>query len=174
MKKIVLIISASIMLFSCGKEKSTKEKITGKWRGVSQENPQLDMMYKQGLVTLDTVGNSTTPEQNMELYGTTDIAAFKVEQKRVMDSFMRSQESYTKSTTIDLRNNGIVYFNFSGDIDSANWEINEKGELIFDEMKLKGSGEKLTMLVEYVSDTGMKLKFNEQDFVGSVTFHPEK
>lgn len=174
MKKTVLVISASLMLFACGKEKSTKEKITGKWRGVSQENPQLEMMYKQGLVTLDTVGNSTTPEQNMKLYGTTDIAAFKVEQKRVMDSFMRSQESYTRSTTIDLRKNGIVYFNFNGDVDSANWDINEEGELIFDEMKLKGAGEKLTMLIEYVSDTGMKLKFNEQDFVGSVTFHPEK
>lgn len=174
MKKTVFIIAASLILFSCGKEKTTKEKLTGKWRGVSQENPQLETMYKQGLLTLDTVGEHTTPEQNKELYGTTDIAAFKVEQRKVMDSFMRSQETYTKSTTIELRKDGIVYFNFNGAADSANWEINEDGELIFDEMKLKGAGEKLTMLVEYVSDTGLKLKFNEEGFVGSVTFHPEK
>lgn len=174
MKKIVFIISASLLLFSCGKEKTTKEKLIGKWRGVSQENPQLEMMYKQGLVTLDTAGEHTTPEQNKELYGTTDIAAFKAEQRRMMDSFMRSQEAYTKSTTINLRADGIVNFNFNGDVDSANWELTEENELIFDEMKLKGAGEKLTMLIEYVTDTGLKLKFNEEGFVGSVSFHPEK
>jgi hypothetical protein len=173
MKKITFIVCASLMLFSCGK-KSTKDKLIGKWRGVLQENPEMEMMHKQGLAFLDTVGKNTTPEQNKELYGTDDITAFKEREMRAMDSFIKSQDAYTKATVIEFRKDGIAVFNFNGDVDSANWYMDDEGALIFDEMKLKGSGEKLTMQIDHISDTALKLKFNEQDFMGAVTFHPEK
>jgi hypothetical protein len=173
MKRILFTLLASLALFACAK-KENKDKIVGKWRGGYQENPMMDSLIRQQLEFIDTVGRNTTPEQNMAEYGTSNMDSFKALMKEEITMYKAQQEEFMKQTIFEFRKDKVALFNFSGQIDSANWYFNEEGDLILDEMKLKGSGDKLTMTVIYLTDTAMKLKFNENDFNGSVVFYPEK
>lgn len=174
MKKTAIIALACLSFAACS-EKSNKDKIVGKWHGAYQENPQMDQMIEEQLKALDTVGQNTTPAQNLELYGTSNMDSFKAMQRQQVESFKAEQQQYLEKTIFDFRKDGTVVFNFGDNLDSATWTIDDKGTLTLDEKKGKGeAGEKVSMHIEYLTDTAMKLKFNENSFTGSVVFHPEK
>ena len=170
MKKIIFILLAGTLLASCSnKKESTSEAIVGKWRGFSQDNPELEMMIKGQEIFLDTVGNSTTPEQNKEIYGTDDMAAFKADQRARLEKFKTEQLNATKNTIITLKEDGTAELNFDGTPQPAKWRL----ALVLD-AQVGDSSERVVMDIDYANDTAMKLRFNEREFSGSVIFHPEK
>lgn len=171
MKKILFILLAGALLSSCAeKKKGISEAVIGKWRGFSQDNPELEMMIKGQEMFLDTVGNSTTPEQNREIYGTDDMAAFKADQRARLEKFKEAQYAATTNTIITLKEDGTAILDFDGSPQTAKWRL----ALVLDAQVAGDSIERVVMDIDYANDTAMKLRFNEQEFSGSVIFHPEK
>lgn len=172
MKKIVLLcFAATVALGSC-KTNDKKSLITGKWQAVSLENTGLAEMMKQQGDFLDTFGKNNTPEQNMAIYGFTNIDSAREILKQEMVEYMAMQDHAVKNTWFDFKKDGTVVMNFSGQVDSTKWRIGDDGKLVLDETSAAANGEKITMEILYLTDTLMKLQMNEQGMNSTVIFKP--
>ncbi len=171
MKKIILaLFIGSVAVFSCKQDKSSM--IAKKWEAVALENPQLDSMIKEQQVFLDTFGAHTTPAQNDSLYGVRNIDSMRQSLQMQLNDFKAMQDHSLKSTWFDFKKSGIVLMNFSGQVDSTKWYFDDEGNLMLNEMDLKGAGSNLKMEVVQLADTVLKLRFNENGATSMVTFQP--
>ena len=84
------------------------------------------------------------------------------------------QEHSIENTWFDFYKNGVVKMNFSGQLDSAKWQLDKEGKLVLDEQILKGSGTSIEMEIIELADTILKLKFNDNNGTSTVTFRPDK
>ena len=172
MKKATLVIAACLTLASCGK-KSDSDLLVGKWRVVSQEDPQMTTMIEEQLRFIDTVGQNTTPEQNIAEYGTNNMDSFKAMQREQIEAYKKEQDEYLKNITFEFRKNGTIIYNYGPNVDSAKWKVTDKGLLEVDESQSKGqTAPKVMMDIVYVTDTALKLTFLQNNV--SVIFHPDK
>lgn len=172
MKKVFLaLLTFSVLFLSCKQDK--KSMIAKKWIAVSLENPQLDAVIKEQQTFLDTFGRNTTNEQNDSLYGVRNIDSMRQSLQAQLNDFKSMQEHSVKNTWFHFKHNGIVIMNFSGEADSTKWYFDDDGNLMLDEMELKGAGARLKMEVAALSDTVLKLKLNQEGATSTVTFHPE-
>lgn len=170
--RFLLPVLSCIFLTSC-KEK-TEDKLIGKWQEVAVINPQLEATMQDQKVFADTVGSTTDSLQNMSLYGTTNIDTFRNTILANLDSFRKAQFFAIKATSFDFRRGGLIYINSDDGPDSSNWYLDEDGALILDEAKLKGTGGKIRMEILHISDTMLKLQFNEKYLTSTAVFKPVK
>src|SRR5690606_39895762 len=91
-----------------------------------------------------------------------------------MVDYMAMQEHAVKNTWFDFRKDGIVIMNFSGQVDSSKWEINNEGTLVLDETKTAESTEKLQLEILSLTDTMLKLQMSEQGMSSTVIFKPDR
>ena len=171
-----LILPAALLCilgFSSCKE-SADRKLVGEWQEVAVLNPQLDEAVHKQQVFADTVGSSTTAEQNKALYGTDNIDTMRAELNTNLDSFRKAQFFAIKATRFDFREGGLLYIHSMDGVDSSNWYLDDDGALILDEAKLKGTGNKIRMEVAELSDTLLKLQFTEQYLTSTAVFKPVK
>ncbi|RYE19454.1 MAG: hypothetical protein EOP51_19855 [Sphingobacteriales bacterium] len=172
MKKLVLLLSATVLLYSC--KHKPEDIIAKKWHATELSSPQMDQMMVEQQQFLDTFGKNSDAASNKLAYGVEDVDSMRRSLQLQMNDFKAMQEHAVKNTWFDIRKNGVAVMNFSGQIDSANWYFDDEKNLVLDEMKLKGTGAKLIMEVVELADTSMKLRFTEDGVTSAVTFHPEK
>lgn len=159
-----------ISLFSSCKP--AKEKmLLGKWVAIKMESPQLDKEVKDTQVFIDTVGTSTSPDQNFELYGVRNMDSLRDFMKVQMETTLNDQKRMIDNTWLEFMKKDIVATNFGApQPDTINWYLDEEGSLILDEMKMKGTGDKITMeIAKLVTDT-LQLRFNENGYSSTATF----
>jgi len=171
-KKLLLLFVFTLGLFACKRDKQAM--LVRKWRAVSFENPQMDEFFKEGQQYIDTVGKSADAHTNEQLYGTSNMDSVRHILQNRLDSIKAMQQQNVLNTWFDFRKNGLAILNFSGSIDSTKWYFDDDGNLMLDEMKLKGSGDKIKMNIIELNDTLLRLKFVENQAMGTVTFHPDQ
>lgn len=174
MKKIFVagFAAASVLIASCSQTKDKKQLITGKWQAISLENPKLNELMKEQTNFLDTFGRNNTDAQNMEIYGFSNIDSARQILKQEMVDYMAMQEHAVKNTWFEFKKDGKVVMNFSGQIDTTTWHINEQGVLLLDETGDNGGEEKIKMEIVSLTDTMMKLQMSEQGMSSMVIFKP--
>ncbi|MCD6064382.1 MAG: hypothetical protein K0R82_2293 [Flavipsychrobacter sp.] len=170
MKKLLLLVPIVVIFAACKDKK--EEKITKKWQAVALESPTMDQMIADQAAFLDTFGKNTTPKQNDSLYGTQNVDSMRESLRLQLNDFKSMQEHSVKNTWFHFMKDGKAMMNFSGQPDSTNWYFDEEGALILDEMKMKGTGNKIKMDVVQLEDTVLKLRFTENGMTSTVTFHP--
>lgn len=171
MKKLTLFAILAITFAGC---KPKKEKlIINTWQAVELENPQMDQMITEQRHFIDTFGKNSD-EINLKLYGVTNIDSYRQALTVQLAEFKKMQDESVKNTWFNFRKDGIAIMNFSGQLDSTNWYFEEDTVLLLDEMKLKGTGNKIRMGVLKLNEKEMKLRFSEEGLVSTVTFKPKE
>lgn len=175
MKKLTLYFLLPALIFGAEAcKKSKKDLLSKKWQATSLSSPQMDRVIAEQEHFIDTFGINTDPGMYDSLYGTRNIDSLRISLQSQLKDYKAMQEHALKNTWFDFRKDGTVVMNFSGQSDSTKWYFDDKNELILDEMKLKGTGEKIRMIVEKLEDTALILQFNEGGMSSSITFHPVK
>lgn len=157
-------------LFSCKKDR--KSMLVRKWQEVAVINPDIDAMFSQQKIFADTVGHSTTAEENLALYGVSNIDSFRKALNANLDSFRHGQYRAVVSTVFDFHKNGVIYIHSDDGVDSSSWYLDDDGALILDEAKLKGVGTTLRMDIVELSDTSLKLQYMEKFLNSTAVFKP--
>lgn len=172
MKKLLLI--APFLLFTVSCKETKEDKIAREWQAISLESPTMDEKIKEQEAFIDTLGKSTTPEQNDSIYHTRNVDSLREALRNELAEFRGMQDHAVKNTWFHFRKDGTALMNFSGQDDSTKWYFDDEGALILDEMKMKGTGSKLKMDVVQLEDTVLKLRFTEDGLTSTVTFEPKK
>ena len=172
MKNTFLLVFLALGLASCGDQK--KDLITGKWQAISLENEQLDKDLAEKEKCMDTVGQHTTPEMNMALYGMPNVDTIKSIIRAQIDEARMVQQYTLEHTIFEFRKDKVAVLSFGSHPDSANWYFDDEGALILDDMAMKGAGDKTKMDIVTLSDTLLKLRYTEDGITSTATFKPMK
>ncbi len=168
MKYHKLALAALLGLAAC-KEPSTEDRLLGKWQQTEVINPQLDQAVRDQKEFADTIGTSTSPEENLRMYGVANTDSLKQSLLRGIDSFRLQRDEALRTTSYEFLKGGKMYIRTMGEIDSAAWAIEEDGALVLDEGKLKGGdGLHLRFDILTLNDSTLKLQYNEK-FLSSTT-----
>ncbi|PZF71005.1 hypothetical protein DN068_20085 [Taibaiella soli] len=157
---------------SCGDQK--RDLITRKWQAISLENETLDKDMAEKQQFMDTVGQHTTPEMNMALYGVPNTDTIKTILRAQMDEAKMVQQYTLEHTIFEFRPDKVAVLSFGSNPDSANWYFDDEGALILDDMAMKGAGDKTKMDIVTLNDTLLKLKYTEDGITSTATFKPMK
>lgn len=167
-KKHLLLLIAPMLLFSC--KPSKKELITRKWQAVGVQSGMLDNEIKEERHFIDTIGTTTSPAQNLELYGVSNMDSMRKLMHKSLDSTIASQEETIKNTWLLFDKNGTVVTHFGAEPDTVAWYFDDDGALMLDEMKHKGAGSKIKMNVLKLTDKELQLQFEENGFSSTASF----
>jgi hypothetical protein len=167
-----IILLGLFSIVSC--KGSDERTLVGEWQEVAVINPQLDEAVNKQQLFADTVGSKTTAAQNKALYGTDNIEEMRKSLKTNLDSFRKAQHSAINATRFVFRADGLLYTHSLDGVDSSNWYLDDDGALILDEGKLKGTGNRIRMEIAELSDTLLKLQYNEQFLTSTAVFKPVK
>lgn len=171
MKKIILFASLAVALYSCKGDK--KDMIARKWRAVSVANPALDSLIADRQVFLDTFGRNTDAETNEKIYGFRNVDSLRQSLKAEWKDMKDMQHHAVENTWFDFKKDGLVIMNFSGQADSSKWSIDKDGSLILTEPKSKPNAVSIKMEIVSLSDTSLKLRYNDNGGTSTVTFRPD-
>ena len=163
-----------IILIAASCKPKREDLLSRKWQEVAAGNAQTTEVMESQQHFIDTVGTHTTPAQNLEAYGMTNIDSFKTMLQANMDSFKAQQQRNIDHTQFDFKKNGVVYIHTELGVDSSAWYFEEDGGLMLDEQKLKGIGSQLRMEIVHLSDTSLKVRFNELNSISTANFVPVK
>lgn len=170
MKNTCLVLSLTILLTACGDQK--KDLITRKWQAISLENESLDKDMAEKEKFMDTVGQHTTREMNLALYGVPDVDTIKTILRAQIDEARMVQQYTLEHTIFEFRKDKVAVLSFGNNPDSANWYFDDEGALILDDMNMKGAGDKTKMDIVTLNDTLLKLKYTEDGITSTATFKP--
>ena len=172
MKKRLLSGFVIVSMLTACNTQDKKEMLTGKWQAVSLENQQLDSLMMEQTRFLDTFGSNTTDIENMAMYGFTNIDSARQVLKNEMTEYMAMQDHAVKNTWFNFRKDGMVVMNFSGQMDSTKWQINDEGKLVLDEPAKQDDMGKISMDILALTDTMLKLQMTERGMSSTVVFKP--
>ncbi len=170
MKKIFILLFLGLL--SCSGSK--KQMLERTWRASTLNNPQMDDIVMHSQMFIDTVGKSTGSSDNIDLYGTANMDSLKKELQLQLDSVKAIQQATVQQTVFTFRKDGVAILSFNGNTDSSKWYLDDKGDIVLDEMKEKGAGDIIKMKIESLTDTALLLNFEENGTNSVVTFHPDK
>lgn len=162
---LLLLITAS-----CNTQDKRSE-LVGKWQAVTLDNPQLTEVMNMQKQFLDTFGTHTTAQQNMQIYGFTNIDSGRQALLKEMDDYMAMQDHAVKNTWFEFKKDGKVIMNFSGQVDTSDWTINDAGKLVLDEGK-QDTANSIRLDILSLSDTMLKLQMTDRGMNSTVIFKP--
>lgn len=172
MKKTSILFIALLVFAAC---KPSKQKmLMGKWQAVSMSSPQLEQEIADTKAFMDTVGKSTTPDENELLYGVRNMDSMRIFMKEQLNETLLHQEQLIQNTSLDFYSKTEVASNFGSGQDTIGWYIDDDGALILDEMKKKGAGSKITMEIAQLDQDSLQLRFNENGYSSTATFIRKK
>jgi hypothetical protein len=170
MKQLVVFFGC-ILLFSACKQ-SREDTISKKWQAAKVENPDLEKQIAASKVFFDTVGRNTNADANEQLYGVRNMDSMRQVLNEQLDSFVAMQEHTVQNTWMDFKKDSVLIADFGNGADTVTWYFNEDGDLMIDEMAAKGTGDVIKMQVLQLEDTLLKVKFTENGFSSTASFHP--
>ncbi len=175
MSQRLTISAIALILFLSSCTNSKEKKLMGKWVAIAMESPRLEQEIKEAQRFIDTVGSHTTPDENMALYGVRDMDSLRTLLKEQMELTLVEQKRLIDSTWLDFLKGGIIASNFGApQPDTINWYLDDEGDLILDEMKMKGSGDKVRMEITTLTNDTLRLRFNENGYSSTATFVRKK
>lgn len=172
MKKTMLGFAVVLLVMGSCNTNDKKTMITGKWQAVSLDNPHLAKLMDEQKQFLDTFGKNNTTEQNIEIYGFSNIDSAREANMVEMEEYMAMQDDAVKNTWFEFRKDGIVLMNFSGQVDSTKWHIDDKGALILDETNTGSTSGEIKMEILSLTDSMLQLQLNDQGMSSTVIFKP--
>jgi len=171
MKRVTIcLLLLSLVVFSCKRKK--RDMLIGTWHAVKLENPDMDSFFINSQAYIDTVGKGHDAATNMQLYGVANMDSMRIILQRQYDSTKALQMNSVTNTVFKFRKDSVVILSFNGAVDSSKWYFDSDGALILDQLN-SGGGDKARLEIMALSDTALKLKFQENGSNSIVTFHPE-
>lgn len=171
MKKLSLIFALTVTIVACNTQ-DKKKMLIGKWQAVQLDNPQVIKMMNEQDAFLDTFGKNTSDEQNLEIYGFTNIDSARDVLINEKTEYMAMQDHAVKNTRFEFREDGWVIMDFSGQVDSTEWDINDEGKLTLQKPDNQQDGEDISLEILEVTDTLLRLQMSEQGMSSTVIFKP--
>lgn len=169
-RTIILLLLCTVIVSACKHDK--KSMITGKWHAVKLENPEMDSFFIHSQAYIDTVGKGHDDATNKELYGVANMDSMRRVLQGQYDSTKKMQTDAVTNTIFQFRKDSIAVLSFSGVTDSSKWFFDADGDLVLRDMH-PGSDETVKMQVLELSESVLKLRFEENGASSTVTFHPE-
>lgn len=160
MRQLSIILLAIVTLTACNNsvENQTTKLLTKKWKATySSEIDSNEHLIK----FLDTVGNSTTPEQNEQIYGVRDLDSFKMINLSIIQDRLAMHKHSLDNTWLQFYKDGMVVRNFSGLIDTTVWSVDTSGKLTFGDPN--AGGEIYDMDIVQLEDSVLKLNMVQQN-----------
>ncbi|HTN45108.1 MAG TPA: hypothetical protein VL098_02085 [Flavipsychrobacter sp.] len=175
MLKILLAICIPAIVFTSSCKPSKEKMLIGKWTATKMESPQLEQQIKDTKAFIDTVGTSTTPDQNFELYGVRNMDSLRDFMKQQLDATLDDQKKMIDKTWIEFMDKGVVATSFGAPVaDTISFYIEEDTVLVLDEMKMKGTGSKINMNIVNLDQQNLTLRFTENGYNSTVIFMKSK
>lgn len=172
MKQLLVLITLSFLIPSCTPSK--EDLIARKWKALSVKSGMLDNQIKEERNFIDTIGTTTSAEQNFILYGVHNMDSVRQLLRKNLDSTLAAQEATIKDTWLIFDKNGTVVTHFGTEPDTVAWYFDDEGALMLDEMKHKGTGSKIKMNVLKLTENELELQFEENGFSSTASFEPMK
>ena len=166
-----LVTSCALFLFSCSGNKS--RSLVGTWRAVKLENPEMDSFFKNSQAYIDTVGKSNDAATNIAQFGVANMDSMRHVLQGQYDSAKAMQEATVTNTVFTFRKDSVVVLSFNGAIDSSKWTFDGTKALILSDLNGSTANDKVKMEVLSLTDSALKLKFEENGSFSVVTFHPQ-
>ena len=88
------------------------------------------------------------------------------------DSAKTIQANTVLNTVFKFRKDSVAILMFNDNMDSARWYM-DGSKLVLDDLNKETQGQKLNMEIISLTDTVLKLRFEENGASSTVTFHPE-
>lgn len=171
MRKYFLLLALPIAVVSC--TQSNNDKLARKWKAVSVENPALDSMVRDREIFIDTFGKNNDEATNEKVYGFKNLDSVRESLRAEWKDMRDMQKHAVENTWFDFKKNGMVVMNFSGQTDSSKWTINKDGSLQLEEPKTKPNAVSIKMDIVQLTDTSLKLRYNDNGGTSTVSFHPD-
>lgn len=169
-KKTIISIVLVLLITACNNETDKKTQLVGEWQAFQLENPKLQEMMDEQTAFLDTFGRNSSDQQNIEVYGFSNIDSARDVLKQEMVEYMAMQDHAVKNTKFNFREDGLVIMDFSGQVDSTRWSLSEQGNLVLE--PTGDDDQQISMEVLYLTDSILKLQLNEQGMSSTVIFKP--
>ena len=129
MRKIITISLCAILLTSC-ETQDKKTELVGTWQAVALDAPDVEKAMQDQMNFLDTMGDHTTPEQNIEIYGKADVTSLRDSLKAVLEEYGTKQEYALEHTSFIFRADSVFVRKLNDHIDSGRWYIDPTGKLM--------------------------------------------
>jgi hypothetical protein len=169
-RSVLFIALFALIFFSC--KRSRQETLIGSWHAVKLENPEMDSFFVKSQAFIDTMGKNGDAATNLQVYGVTNMDSLRQAMQHQFDSAKVMQQSSVLNTQFKFRKDSVAILAFNGNVDSAKWHI-EGNILVMEDMNKETEGQKLHMEILALTDTVMKLKFEENGASSTVTFNPD-
>jgi len=174
MKRIVCYLAiCSFLLLSCSTGK--KKLLVGKWNAVSIENPSMDSFLVLEKHMLDTLGKSTSREQNLELYGTTNVDSLKKDQLSKLDTMQARLQFVTNNTWFQFNGDGSAILHY-GDMASINtsWEFGDDGKLLLDVIEKSNFANNLNINIIALTDSTLRIQQVKNEVSNYISFTKQR
>ncbi len=168
MRKTVLVTSFCALLFASCETQDKESELVGTWQAVALDAPDVDKAMQDQMNFLDTMGSSTTPEQNMEIYGIADVSSVRDSLKHVLEEYKLVQKDAIEHTAFEFKTDSIFVRTLNGHTDTGKWYINKAGKLVIVDVKEEMKNLKMDMLS--LTDTSMRLQMQEDGVSSTVIF----
>ncbi|HMN32314.1 MAG: hypothetical protein IT215_03290 [Chitinophagaceae bacterium] len=122
-----------------------------KWKSVELRNPQMDEELRLMKIYIDTVSRQAPMMQK------TDIDSLKKALQFELDEMLKQQHTILENTLMEFQSNGVVYITSIDGVDSALYRI-EEGDIVVDEVGLKGYGEMMKFKILSLTQDSLSLK----------------
>lgn len=174
MKYYPFLLAGLLGLAACS-DTSTEEKLVGLWQETEVINPQMDQSIADQKIFRDTIGSSTTPAQNLQLYGIADADSMKAQLSRDIDNALLMRAEAVRTTRYEFLKGGKMVIHTTGAADTAAWEVEEDGALLLDEGKHKGEpGMQIRFEIMSLNDTALRLHYSENYLSSTTVFRRVK
>ncbi|MBS1771921.1 MAG: hypothetical protein JST82_03615 [Bacteroidetes bacterium] len=168
MKKIVLFITASVVLLSC--QPSQKDLLMKKWKGFSAENKQIDSMMRERENFLDTFGKNNDAATNLAMYGIANVDSVREINLALISESRKMQQHNVENTYLEITKDGLAIMSYSSEQrDSSKWRLDKNMLHMHD---IRDTSIHIEMEILSLNDTMLKLKYQDNNGTSTVTFKP--
>lgn len=165
MKKILIANVMFACLFSACTTQDKDAELVGKWQAVDMEAPDVDRARQEQMNFLDTMGDHTTPEQNMEIYGVADVTNLKDSLKEILMNYPKVQAEMLANSSVEFGADSTFISVLNGHADTGKWYINEAGGLI-----ISDDVEQAEVKLLSLTDTSLKLEMQREGLASTLIF----